>query len=307
MGRAVRFEGVVRYAPFRAIVSFDRSRYLLGASGCLLLACSPAAVGENGITAHEVQGGTVAPTCEECPEFVAVPSPPDSLRLVIAVAKYELTWNDYLAAIDDGACRIPNPNRSPFFRSAPDDINPNLEWFRIDWPITILDPAEIECYLAWLSNRTGARAVIPTKPEWHWFASAGRPDVRYPWGGDPAAGREMLAGKIGEDVVMVPWPGRREGRVVHKYLNAFKVGQGAPNPWGIHDLLGNGMELTSTPAKSSAAAPDQNALMLAGTSHSDRNWEEDGLNAEFKTQIVEQQFAYHVAIRIVLLGDGQGD
>lgn len=280
------------------------SRCLMGASGGLLLACSPAAVGENGAAAHEVSGDTASPACEGCPEFVSVPPPPDGLRPIIAVAKYELTWNDYLAAVDDGACTIPNPNRPPFFRSGPDDINPNLDWFRIDWPITILDPAEVECYLAWLSDHIGARAAIPTKPEWRWFASAGRPDVRYPWGDDPAAGREMLTGTVGDDAVKVPWPGQREGRVVHKYLVAFKVGQGEPNPWGIHDLLGNALELTSTPKPESESVEGHPSVELAGTSIGDREWADQGFNADFSTVIWDGQYSASPAIRIVLLGEG---
>ena len=125
--------------------------------------------------------------------------------------------------------------------------------------------------------------------------------MRYPWGDDPAAGGEMLAGKIDDDVVRVPWPGEREARVVHKYLVAFKVGQGEPNPWGLYDLLGNAMELTSTMKPTSENAAGRPSIELAGTSHSDRNWADQGLNADFSTVIWDGQFAASPAIRVVLI------
>ncbi|MEN7535903.1 formylglycine-generating enzyme family protein [Aurantiacibacter flavus] len=274
------------------------------ASGIMSVVFGSAAAKDSGSEARETPAAVAAPACEGCPEFVAVPAPPDSLRAIVAVAKYELTWNEYLAAVDDGACTVQNPSRPPFFRSRPDEINPHLEWFRIDWPITILDPVDVHCYLDWLSDRIGVPAVIPTKQEWRWFASAGRSDWRYPWGNDPGAGHEMLANTIDDRVVRLPWPGQREARYVDPYLVAFKVGQGEPNPWGLHDLLGNALELTTTimPPRGECLS-----VALAGVSYSDPDWAEEGLDANFSSFICEGQYSAAPAVRLVLIGENAGE
>lgn len=245
-------------------------------------------------------------SCESCPEFLSVPKPPDGLREIRYVAKYELTWNDYIASVDDGACKIPNPNRPPYRRRSIDDINPNLEWFRIDWPITILGPSEVQCYLKWLGARIGLKAALPTAEEWRWFAASGHPDFLYPWGNDPDGGNGALKGKSRSGIELTPWKGRREARYPNKYLTAFKVGQFRPNAWGIHDLMGNAPELT---ADIESRYPESNGgdgrprAVMVGASHADLNWIEEGLNMRRYSIILPDQYSARMAIRTVLISE----
>ncbi len=252
----------------------------------------------------DIEIGAEYQPCEHCPTFVRVPDAPDSLRPIQYVGKYELTWNDYISSVDDGACTIPNPYRPPFYRARPDGISPNLEWFRIDWPITILGPREAVCYADWLSAKSGVVATLPTFDEWRWFATAGNVDWRFPWGNDPIEDAGALYGTDIELDDRLPWPNEAERHVVHRYMHAFKVGQFEPNPWGIHDLMGNARELTADIEQNPNVAEREGGsqrVVIAGTNHSDRAWSADGINAKHYALIWGDLYSARVAIRLVLL------
>ncbi|MEP5624786.1 MAG: hypothetical protein ABJP82_19635, partial [Hyphomicrobiales bacterium] len=83
--------------------------------------------------------------CEDCPIFVRVPDAPDSLRPIRYVSKYELTWNHFLAAYEDGSCELPKRwgwggKDTPIVRS-----DPVFESLRLDWAITTMGPSDIIC------------------------------------------------------------------------------------------------------------------------------------------------------------------
>ncbi len=51
--------------------------------------------------------GQTAEACEGCPVFVKVPDAPEPLRRIRYVAKYPLTWRQYLVAVKEKACPVP--------------------------------------------------------------------------------------------------------------------------------------------------------------------------------------------------------
>lgn len=184
--------------------------------------------------------------CKDCPVFVRVPTPPAEMRKISFVAKYELTWNNYLAAVDAGNCPIPQPYRKGIDAERTERSNEvvadHLSEFRIDWPIAVLGSSEIECYIGWLQNRTPYRVSLPRAREWEWFARAGRPDWRFPWGNEVDPHREALPGSeiAPADALAVPNLSESSATPI-----GVRVGLFPPNPWGIHDLMGNVQELTS--------------------------------------------------------------
>lgn len=191
--------------------------------------------------AHERLEASIS--CEGCPTFVRVP---DSHTTAIThVAKYELTWKQYLAAFDNGVCPLPPLFDRNFRPLRIEEDEPLFAELRRDYAIINLRPSDVQCYIQWLSARLGKSVRLPTYREWEWFARSGVPNRRFPWGDDEDPTREALVSELVLDVLSQPHVDRvRDVRFAH-IMWGTQVGLFPPTEWGLYDILGNVPELTS--------------------------------------------------------------
>jgi len=249
--------------------------------------------------------------CEDCPVFSSVPATSPGDREVAYVSKFELTWQNYLASVDDGECGLPTLQRSS--PSSQSDIVNNIDLFRIAWPVTKLNDQEIGCYINWLQSKTDFTVALPAPDEWEWFARAGLDGVRYPWGNEPEAGREAV-GRTDIDVsAQRPWPFEQGGSLVNRHMDGVRVGQFAPNNWGLYDVLGNVREITSEvisgdefirrngeTALSRMLANQSRVIVKGSTWWIDANWE-PGIAQERYLIISEGTYSAPAGVRLILV------
>lgn len=250
--------------------------------------------------------------CKDCPAFVPVPAAPAGMRRIEAVSKYELTWRNYLVAVDAGRCSLPKPYRRGFdsedMKRSDAVIAANLDKFRVDWPIVILGVEDIRCYIGWLEERTDYRVSLPSAKEWEWFARAGDASARFPWGSAVDPKREALAGsRVGRaDEIAIP--------DIHDFWaspRGVRVGLFPPNGWGIHDLMGNVMELTADIISGEQwlqRYPDdevarrtrtRDRVVIKGSDWHSPEWEK-GIAATWYTLIWDGRYATHAGVRLIL-------
>jgi formylglycine-generating enzyme required for sulfatase activity len=234
------------------------------------------------------------------------------MRRIRAVAKYELTWNNYLVAVDDARCGIPKPYRVGFDAQEVERSNEvvatNLDRFRVDWPIVMLGVEDIRCYISWLQERTSYRISLPSEKEWEWFALAGKEDARFPWGNDIDPKHEALPGSIVARLDEIAVVGIQGSRSMPK---GVRVGLFQPNRWGIYDLMGNVQELTADIISGeqwrqlhpdSALArnmPPRDRVVIKGSDRYSADWKK-GIPDRSFTMIWDGRYAADVGVRLVL-------
>lgn len=191
--------------------------------------------------AHERLDATLS--CDGCPTFVRVPD--SDTTAITHVAKYELTWNQYLAAFDSGVCPLPPLFDRNFRALRIERDDPLLAELRRDYAVINLRPSDVECYIQWLSARLGKSVRLPNYREWEWFARSGVPNRRFPWGDEEDPTREALVSELVLEVLSQSHVDRvREVRLAH-IMWGTQVGLFPPTKWGLYDVLGNVPELTS--------------------------------------------------------------
>jgi len=167
--------------------------------------------------------------CDQCPEMVVVPagsftmgspasepgrdvdeSPQHSVTIAkpFAVAKFELTFDEWDACVADGGCNAYKPGDQGWGRGRRPVIN-------VSW-----DNATV--YVAWLSRKTGKAYRLLTEAEWEYAARAGSTTAYY-WGDKLGKGNANCNG------------------CGSKWDNAqtSPVGSFAANAFGLYDMAGN--------------------------------------------------------------------
>jgi formylglycine-generating enzyme required for sulfatase activity len=175
--------------------------------------------------------GTRLRDCAECPELVVVPAgtflmggtrdrPAEQparrvhIRLPFAVGRFEVTFAQWQACVDDGGCGGYRPE--------------DPGWGRRDRPVINVSWDDASAYARWLTRKTGESYRLLSEAEWEYAARANAL-TPYWWGADM---RRDLANCEG-----CPSPFYDN--------NTARVGSFRPNPFGLHDMNGNAAEWTA--------------------------------------------------------------
>ncbi len=179
--------------------------------------------------AADRQPGDVFRDCPECPEMVVIgagsfvmgsdgrhrherPAHPAAIVNPFAMGRYEVTFDEWAACHEAGGCaRMPDDHK----------------WGRGRRPVINLTWPEMQTYVRWLSERTGAVYRLPSETEWEYAARAGS-DTAF-WWGDEVGDNRANCRDCGSE-----WSKK----------GSAPVGSFEPNPFGLHDMHGNVWEWT---------------------------------------------------------------
>lgn len=186
--------------------------------------CSGVLFSGPAIAADDPEPGESFRDCALCPEMVVVdagsfimgsderhanerPAHEVSIAKPFAIGKYEITFDEWQACLDDGGCS-----------ARPDDH----KWGRERRPVMNVTHAEAVGYAAWLALKTGKVYRLPSEAEWEYAARAGTETAF--WWGDEAGVNRANCRDCGSE-----WSKKSSG----------PVGSFAPNPWDLFDTSGN--------------------------------------------------------------------
>ncbi len=205
---------------------------------------------------------TVFRDCPDCPEMVVIPAgrfqmgasprevgsgdaerPRHDVRIPepLAVGRFEITRRQYAAFVEasrhkaEGSC---------FVWVGSEWINqPGRNWRDPDFvqnddhPAVCVSWQDAKAYVAWLSMKTGKPYRLLSESEWEYAARAGTRTSRY-WGDDPELACEFanVHDRVTQQIRKFDWEphGCQDG-----YVETAPAGSFKPNPFGLHDMLGN--------------------------------------------------------------------
>ncbi len=161
-------------------------------------------------------------------------------RGALAVGRYEVTREQYLACVDAGSCRPP--------RAATPSGDPRNDR---STPVEGVSWRDANAYCEWLSARTSKQYRLPTEAEWEYAARAGT-QTAYFWG-------DRINHRFARyDDWRIPRWGtsywiafvRDKASAVGQFEQPSPVGRYPPNAFGLYDMHGNVWEWTATCANS---------------------------------------------------------
>jgi formylglycine-generating enzyme required for sulfatase activity len=227
--------------------------------------------------------GSFSDCAAACPEMIALPpgaftmggapdeagmSPMERPRHTVtiayrlAVAKNDVTFDEWGACVADGGCNGYSPKDYNFGRGSR--------------PVVHVNWHDAQAYVAWLSHKTGKPYRLLSEAEWEYAARAGTATAYY-WGDAVGTGNAVCNG------CGTQWDRK----------STVPVGTFPPNPFGLNDMAGNVMQWTldcwhptydGAPADGSAweAGGDCSQRMVRGG-----NWfiHPFGLRSGFRRQI----------------------
>ena len=217
--------------------------------------------------ARAQQPGDSLQDCESCPEMVVLPAgsfvmgspegerkrnvdegPQREVTIAkpLAVSRHEVTWGEYKAfAI---ATELDTQGRCWFLKDGEWLLNP--ERVRAKWakrrtdrhPVVCVSWPEAVAYTEWLSAETGHRYRLLSEAEWEYAARAGTTGSRF-LGED--RNRVCDYANVADQSAGKAFPSWSVSKCDDGHIFWAPVGSFKPNPFGLHDVLGNVWEWTA--------------------------------------------------------------
>ncbi|MBT5187404.1 MAG: SUMF1/EgtB/PvdO family nonheme iron enzyme [Kordiimonadaceae bacterium] len=148
------------------------------------------------------------------------------------IGKYEITYAQFMKCVEESSCQYIPVNLY-------DECKKGI-FCRVDYreekvdvnrlPVTGISFYDAIEYTRWISQKTGHKYTLPTEEQWE-YAARGGTNYIYWWGDDFEDSRALCAGCM-------------RGYVTEEI--PFHVGSFDPNPFGLHDMLGNTAELVDS-------------------------------------------------------------
>jgi sulfatase modifying factor 1 len=216
--------------------------------------------------------------CSECPVMVPIPpgsfvmgvasdeeerenvlpqfrgwSAPQHLvtfRESFAIGKYDITRNEFADFVRESSYRTGDTcwntvDNAQLRRNEMREVA-QQNWAKPGFPQTGKDPVvcvswnDAKAYVDWLSSKTHRKYRLPTEAEWEYAARAGTEGARY-WGDsqDNACAYANVSGLSRLGTTKYPISKDRFFACWDSYRFTSPVDAFPPNPFGIHDVLGN--------------------------------------------------------------------
>lgn len=184
------------------------------------------------------------------------------IDIKIAMGKNEITYDDWMACVNDGGCDgyIPDDNgyqvgASEHIQSSITDsrfkrIPSEKEIARILYlpehlklsgrhPVTFVSYLNATAYVAWLNKKLNTTAYrLPTEAEWEFAARAGT-TTQFAQGYEPTSDQENINGANTAAMLQEPRP---DLRTLGYPVSVDELD--AANPWGLRHMAGNVGEIT---------------------------------------------------------------
>ncbi len=154
---------------------------------------------------REYRAGDTFRDCPACPEMVVLPDTGRIRR--IAVSKFEITFENWIACTRDDDCGYHRPK--------------DHGWGRGRRPVIYVSKIDAELYANWLSRTAKATYRLPTDREWMYAAQAGEAQLMGPLSSKSANFDDSV---------------RPGGTYLGK---TAQVGSYPANRFGLHDMAGN--------------------------------------------------------------------
>jgi sulfatase modifying factor 1 len=177
----------------------------------------------------------------------AAPQHSVTIRHKFAIGKFAVTRDEYAQFVAE--THRTDPDRCDTLDASGGSTATTGNWRSPGFPQTGRDPVvcvnwdDAQAYAAWLSAKTGRAYRLPTEAEWEYSARAGMTTARYGSDNPAEICRYTNVGDLdyGEQH---PGDGGVNRACRDGYAFTSPVDRFPPNPFGLHDMLGNVLEWT---------------------------------------------------------------